>query len=268
MKNLIRIFVIHNLKEYERKSQVENYIKEILLNSSTFNIESSTEINKDKNESTWKYFYEPNSNPKIFHLIFAKEGTEAGEFYNQDSINYILNKTSDITDRRSFNIINSIKDTFCLVSESILEEPLKKEEDILLQDKKIKLNSNKEKHIKLKKCLIDEIGFSNFLSNGFEPKYEYYIKDDKLIISLEMPGEYKKTKYAKESKGSYTYIKISGTKVNDNEENLKNKEQKENSFNNKEYGEFNTTIKLENISLDAEKAQVDKKDGITTFFLK
>ena len=42
------LFVIHNLKEFERKSHIENYIKEILLNSSTFNIESSTEINKIK----------------------------------------------------------------------------------------------------------------------------------------------------------------------------------------------------------------------------
>ena len=142
-------------------------------------------------------------------------------FFGDFSINYILNKTSDITDRRAFNIINSIKDTFCLVSESILEEPLKKEEDIVVEDnKKIKLN-NKEKHIKLKKCLIDEIGFSNFLSNGFEPKYEYYISDDKLIIILEIPGEYKITKHAKENKDAYTYIKISGTKVNNNEDNLK-----------------------------------------------
>ena len=95
----------------------------------------------------WKYFYEPNSNPKIFHLIFAKEGTEAGEFFNQNSINYILNKNSDIIDRRIFDIVNSKKDTFCLVSESILEEPLKKEEDIVVEDnQKIKLN-NSEKHI-------------------------------------------------------------------------------------------------------------------------
>jgi HSP20 family molecular chaperone IbpA len=106
------------------------------------------------------------------------------------------------------------------------------------------------------------------LSNGFEPKYEYYISDDKLIISLEIPGEYKITKHAKENKDAYTYIKISGTKVNNNEDNLKKNEQKENSFNNKEYGEFNTTIKLENISLDSEKPKISKKDGITTFIFQ
>ena len=106
------------------------------------------------------------------------------------------------------------------------------------------------------------------MSNGFEPKYEYYISDDKLIISLEMPGKFEKTKYAKESRGSYTYIKISGIKMNEKEDNLKKNEQKENSFNNKEYGEFNTTIKLENISLDSEKPKISKKDGITTFIFQ
>ena len=169
------LIVIHNLKEFERIKQVENYIKEVLLNSSTFNLIDSTEINKDKIEKKWSYYYEPDANPKIFHIIFAREGTEAGDFYNKDSINYIFTKTGDITDKKSFDIINSIKDTFCLVSENILEEPLKKEEIIIEKKTKIKLN-NKEMKIKLKKCLIDEIGFSNFLSNEFEPKYDYYIK--------------------------------------------------------------------------------------------
>ena len=106
------------------------------------------------------------------------------------------------------------------------------------------------------------------MSNGFEPKYEYYISDDKLIISLEMPGKFEKTKYAKESKGSYTYIKISGIKMNEKEDNLKKNEQKENSFNNKEYGEFNTTIKLENISLDPEKPKIKKKIELQLLFIK
>ena len=106
------------------------------------------------------------------------------------------------------------------------------------------------------------------MSNGFEPKYEYYISDDKLIIILEIPGEYKITKHAKENKYAYTYIKISGTKVNNNEDNLKKNEQKENSFNNKKYGEFNTTIKLENISLDPEKPKIKKKIELQLLFIK
>lgn len=270
MKNLKRkepLIVIHNLKEFERKKQVEDYIKEILLNSSTFNLIESGEINKDKEEKNWNFYYEPNSEPKIFHLIFAREGTQAGNYYNKDSIDYILKKTGDITDRQSFDIINSIKNTFCSVSENILEEPLKTEEIIIDKNKKIKLN-NKGKLIKLKKCLIDEIGFSNFLSNGFEPKYEYYIIKNKLIINLEMPGNYKNKKIKKETKGSYTYINISGFKLTNNEDNIRKTAQKENSFNNIEYGEFHTNIKIENISLESSKPEIKDNKGIITLIYK
>ena len=89
MKNLKRkepLIVIHNLKEFERVNQVEDYIKNVLLRSSTFKLVEGTEINKDKEKRKWKYFYEPNSFPKIFHLIYAKENSEAGEEYNKGTI--------------------------------------------------------------------------------------------------------------------------------------------------------------------------------------
>ena len=267
MKNLKRresLIVIHNLKEFERKIQVENYIKETLSNSLTFKLGENLLMDKENEEKKWSYYYEPNSNPKIFHLIFAREGTEAGDFYNKGTIKYILAKINNITDKQSFDIINSIKETFCSVSESILEVPLKKEEDIIIEDnKKIKLNNTK-KQIKLKRCLIDEIGFSNFLSNGFEPKYEYYITDDKLIIEVEMPGDYENTKIKKETEGSYTFINISGNKV---DKGVK-KDKKENFFNKREYGEFHINIKIDKISLESNKLEVKKAQnnkGVTTF---
>ena len=270
MKNLKRkesLIVIHNLKEFERKIQVDYYIKETLSNSSTFKLGENIIINKENEEKKWTYYYEPNSEPKIFHLIFAREGTEAGDFYNNEAIRYILTKTNDITDKQSFDIINSIKDTFCSVSESILEEPLKKEEDIIIEEnKKIKLN-NTQKKIKLKRCLIDEIGFSNFLSNGFEPKYEYYITEDNLIINVEMPGDYEKTKIKKETEGSYTYINISGNKIDKEEK----KDKKDSSINKREYGEFHINIKIDKISLESSKPEVKKAEnnkGVTTFIYK
>ena len=58
MKNLKRkepLIVIHNLKEFERVNQVEDYIKNVLLRSSTFKLVEGTEINKDKEKRKWKY---------------------------------------------------------------------------------------------------------------------------------------------------------------------------------------------------------------------
>ena len=267
MKNLKRkepLIVIHNLKEFERVNQVEDYIKNVLLRSSTFKLVEGTEINKDKEKRKWKYFYEPNSFPKIFHLIYAKEYSEAGEVYNKGTIDNIINKCNNITDKRSFDIIESIKETFSDVSESILEKPLKREDITDSENKKIKL-SNKDQQIKLKRCLIDELGFSNFLATGFEPKYDYYVNEDKLVINIEMPGDFKDVKVRTDSEGAYTIININGNKYNPIKE--KNENEKIVYLGKyRDYGEFNIRIKIEGYNLKDNKPNVMKRNdkGITT----
>ena len=267
MKNLKRkepLIVIHNLKEFERVNQVEDYIKNVLLRSSTFKLVEGTEINKDKEKRKWKYFYEPNSFPKIFHLIYAKEYSEAGEVYNKGTIDNIINKCNNITDKRSFDIIESIKETFSDVSESILEKPLKREDITDSDNKKIKL-SNKDQQIKLKRCLIDELGFSNFLATGFEPKYDYYVNEDKLVINIEMPGDFKDVKVRTDSEGAYTIININGNKYNPIKE--KNENEKIVYLGKyRDYGEFNIRIKIEGYNLKDNKPNVMKRNdkGITT----
>ena len=269
MKNLKRkepLIVIHNLKEFERVNQVEDYIKNVLLLSSTFKLMEGTEINKDKEKRKWKYFYEPNSFPKIFHLIYAKEYSEAGEVYNKGTIDNIIQKCNNITDKRPFDIIESIKETFSDVSESILEKPLKREDITDSENKKIKL-SNKDQQIKLKRCLIDELGFSNFLATGFEPKYDCYVNEDKLVINIEMPGDFKDVKVRTDSEGAYTIININGNKYNP----IKEKNEKENEKivylgKYRDYGEFNIRIKIEGYNLKDNKPNVMKRNdkGITT----
>ena len=267
MKNLKRkepLIVIHNLKEFERVNQVEDYIKNVLLRSSTFKLVEGTEINKDKEKRKWKYFYEPNSFPKIFHLIYAKEYSEAGEVYNKGTIDNIINKCNNITDKRPFDIIESIKETFSDVSESILEKPLKREDITDSDNKKIKL-SNKDQQIKLKRCLIDELGFSNFLATGFEPKYDYYVNEDKLVINIEMPGDFKDVKVRTDSEGAYTIININGNKYNPIKE--KNENEKIVYLGKyRDYGEFNIRIKIEGYNLKDNKPNVMKRNdkGITT----
>ena len=60
MKNLKRkesLIVVHNLKEFERIKQVEEYINEILLKSSTFKLEKTILINKEKSQTGCNYFF-------------------------------------------------------------------------------------------------------------------------------------------------------------------------------------------------------------------
>jgi len=69
IKNLNRkeqLIVIHNLKEFTTRKQVNNYLENILKKSSTFSLEENNEINLEKEEeSGWKPLFEPKSKPKI-----------------------------------------------------------------------------------------------------------------------------------------------------------------------------------------------------------
>ena len=67
------LFIIHNLMTFTTIQQVESYIQETLLMSATFQLEKNVKINTRIEEQRGVCYYEKNSNPKIFHLIFANE---------------------------------------------------------------------------------------------------------------------------------------------------------------------------------------------------
>ena len=69
-----------------------------------------------------------------------------------------------------------------------MEEEIK-EESIQYDENERKFKINQDKPIKLKKCFIDEIGTPNFFGNIIEPSFDCQIKDDKIIIRIELPGQ-------------------------------------------------------------------------------
>ena len=85
------LYVIHNLMTYTTIAQVENYINEILLKSATFDLEEQKKINTKREIQNLKFYYEINSDPKIFHLIFANEYSDAGKNYNQFTLSLMKN---------------------------------------------------------------------------------------------------------------------------------------------------------------------------------
>jgi len=99
----------------------------------------------------------------------------------------------------------------------------------------------KPEKIILKKCLIDELGFSNLKANGFEPTYNYYKENNNynIIVRIEAPGNCDLTSNV-EYNGENTIIKINGIKRQDNTPaKLEN-----NSFNSREIGKFFLEIPL------------------------
>jgi hypothetical protein len=239
------IIVIHNLKTYTTIEQVNDYIENTLLKSSTFKLEKGPIVNTNLNKFKIKYIlYEKATEkiPAIFHLIYANENSKAGSHYNEFTLNFIENSYQSITNHTNYDVIKTVKERFIEVSKEILEKT--ENEDEITKDSfderypyYIKLKSEKE--ITLKKCFIDEIGFSNLKPNGFEPKYNVFKKDNKIIIRVETPGNC--TISAEKIVAAELYIiRLSGEKKKD----IVPEKLEDNIYNKRELGKFCLDIPL------------------------
>ena len=258
------LYIIHNLITYTSISQVNEYINEFLLKSVTFDLEEGHNISTRSINQNGIYFYEKKSNPKIFHLIFANEESEAGKYYNQFTLNFLENSYQNVNDLKTFDVIKTVKERFLEISKDIIDEPknieLKFDDE---NEKCIKLDS--KDNIILKKCLIDELGFSNLKGDGFEPKYSYYKKDkNTLIIFLECPGICSLTPDVY-YEGVYNIIKLSGIKYKDKEP-LKFEDS---LFNTREFGKFSLEIPLKTEeALISGIEPIEKREGIFIITVK
>ena len=257
------LYIIHNLKTYTSVKQVEDYINNILLKSVTFDLEKKETISTKKESKTGAIYYEKNCHPQIYHLLFANEGSEAGKYYNRNTLDFIENIYQNITDLKPFDVIDTVKKRFREISPEIIEQ--KEEKIIFDESNKELIKLNKPEKIILKKCLIDELGFSNLKSNGFEPTYNYFQKDDSILIRVEAPGNCN-MKYSIENSGEYNIIKLNGTKKKDKEpEKLS-----DNIYNSREFGDYslNIPLKTEDYLIKNQEYKIEKKMGFSFLKLK
>ena len=244
------LFIIHNLMTFTHIKQVQQYIKNYLLKDATFDLEERTIISSkkiEKNEKRVPYYYEKNNKIKIFHLIFANEGSEAGNYYNDFALNFFENSYQSVTHINSFDVIQRLKERFKELSKDLIEKNENnlwiEEKDFLnnakiLKEKRIRLKSPRD--IVLKRCYIDELGFSNLRNNGFNPNYNYYEKDNKLIIRVEVPGNVDYLSSDIRYSENFTIIQIKGKKKKDKEP----EDFEDNIFNIREFGEFIINIPI------------------------
>jgi len=260
------LYIIHNLKTFVENKQVEDYVNNYLLKSATFELIEGHKASTKIEAKSGIYYYEKNSNPKIFHLIFANEQSDAGTYYNNYTLEFLENSYQQhVTDLKPFDVIKTVKERFIEISKEIIE---KKDtiQSIKIEDfeentdniKKIKLKN--EQNIQLKQCLIDELGFSNLKNSGFVPNYNYYKKgDNSIIIRVEGPGNCGITPNIDYS-GEYTIIRLNGIKKKDKEPN----KLEDNIHNTREFGEFSLDIplKTEEFLLKNEKPICTQQKGL------
>ena len=91
---------------------------------------------------------------------------------------------------------------------------------------------------------------------GFNPGYNYYLKDDKLVLRIECPGNIELSCNHRVV-DKYNLIEIRGIKNKDKEPiNLE-----DNIFNSREFGKFSIDIPLL-IDLENTKPKIIKKEGL------
>ena len=263
-KRKIPLYIIHNLKTFITIKQVEDYIQNTLLKSATFKLEKSHNINTKYNHISDIHCYNEitqDKDQKIVHFIYANEGSPAGEKYNNFGLDYIEKAYQGIFGLQPFDVIESIKERYIKVSKDITEKTEKENlsNDSFQSDDPYLIKLKDEKEIILKKCLIDELGFSNFKANGFEPKYNIFCKDNKIIVRVEAPGNCDLESKI-EIQGEYNVIKLYGEKRKDKEpENLD-----KNIFTSREIGPFSLEIplKFSEYHLKAQTPKMDCKKGV------
>ena len=288
------IFIIHNLQEFWARNQVENYIKNTLLNCSTFKLKKRTWISTQEDEDNNEIKIKDNSEDKeenlvddeiadeesklydihfteiikfedkkleVYHLILANENSEAGKIYNPYAYKFIEHVYNFVSEPKKFDIFDQVKINFKKLSGDILRDDIKNvpftENKIILEEKKIRLEY--EKDLSLKKCYTDELGFSFFKTGDFEPKYNYFKPDEHTLeVRVEVPGNIKCSVTHKITENK-TIIIVKGVKQIDKSPS----KPEDMIFNMREFSEFelNIPLKVEEFEI----SQTTPKKGYPKF---
>ena len=273
-KKLKKIFIIHNLKELSTKEEIKNYINNVLLKSLTFNIvekEGNLAQNTSSKGYNTKYFIEKNINEEleIYHLITAKENTEAGNYYNEFTYTFLIQQYNSFHYFNKFDIIKEMKEEIQFISKNILTQPIKSLDDFENTDNKIKLKNKFEFFNN-----PDENANSDFSYFTLKPKYSYYKinNNSQLLIVIEMPGQIIDQKFVcdKVPKNGYYTMTFSGKKVVNLPDNIEEQKKSGDFYSNIDGGEFKEIIKInvQNYQLASTKYKQheSEKNGIHKYY--
>jgi hypothetical protein len=269
---LKKLFIIHNLKDLSSKEDITEYINNVLLKSISFKlIEKDTPIAQSiiNTSNNTKFFIEKNNNKEleIYHLILAKENSEAGLYYNEFTFNFISNLYNSFTFLKTFDIIKELKEEIQIISNNIFNKPIISLDDFDKSNNKIKLNNNYE----LIRNKNDKEN-ADFSYLTLRPKYSYFkINNGKqLKIVIEMAGQIKDLNFAcSKPKNGYYSMTFSGKRVLNVPNDCETQKKKGTFFTNIQEGEFSETIKIDINDFQLKSPKPNKteiSDGIYTYY--
>ena len=199
--NFKSVIIIHNLAQYNFINEVNNHIEQVLKKSATFKIKERKVMGIEGYQDRVFYTEEDGTD----HYIMAREGSEAGKYYNNLTIEIIKRKYNDCKSRRKIDIPKEIIELFSKMSQDIIEDDISLNNIEISEDQKTltlkNKDSNKNKdnynynnnYLKCQQIYTDELGNYISISSKYIPKYSYYAYKEKdkyiLLISLEIPGQ-------------------------------------------------------------------------------
>ena len=210
IKNL---FIVHNLMFLETKNEVREHMKDVIQTSLFFNLDERNmiQLTKEKNPKMSEdendiIFVEEVKIPDkdksyyIIHLILAREGSEAGKFYNASTIRFLRENIKSVTQQSKFDVIERFSKYLCLTSSEYFDVPQINQKQMengkILKKENIKINEEETWfqievpfELSLKKCYIDEIGLTFYKGLITTPPFSYYKKDNQFIIQIEYCGK-------------------------------------------------------------------------------
>ena len=174
-----KIFVVHNLYNFETVNQVEDYIENTLLKSLTFKITPNKYVNFPSGQEEAKkqndcYYHEEFENKSIEHLILGKEGSESGDYYNTTTLFYLQASATAETKVKKVPVIENVKKHLSSISSFIFENKIPKD-NIQYEAQKLFVDQQFQQPIILKKIATDSLGISSFYGQAFNPNYNFYI---------------------------------------------------------------------------------------------
>ena len=199
--NFDEIFILHNLCNFYKREQIEDYVENTIINSMYFDLRKNYFEPKNKNEDTIDmpyYFVEEqneNNNSKflVCHLITGNVETTDNwvKKLNERTFEHLRNEIQvNCKYKGKFVDIKTLLERE-LQSQYIIKKEEKLEEGKTTKENYDGFNMNKG-ILKLSNFsgnnLFENDNFTGF-NNGFIPPYIYYKQDNKFIIEVECAGE-------------------------------------------------------------------------------
>ena len=167
------LYIIHNLMFLETKENVRDHMKDVIEKSLFFNVrkQTMTELsNKNTENMNTDYYVETIDDAKnyyVIHLIMAREGTEAGNYYNKSTIDFLRKTIAAYAQQKKFDVFKSFGAFLCLNVFDYFDLPIelnkeenveKKKNDQIKEENNDDINTNMQNEEENKK----DGNFSNF----------------------------------------------------------------------------------------------------------